>query len=370
MDTSHKHTKLIGTLSVILLAIFSINFLLIESKPAPPPTPPAIVKPVIKDVLYTGKIYNMFFHSLIVYPKLAFDGTPHAMGYQEYMVTRSEFLKILPKLYGAGFILIDPHLLLTENTSGTISQKPLYLPPGKKPLILSFDDMNYYTDQDNHGFANKLTFDQNGNVATEITTPEGQTLVTRDGDTVPILDDFVAAHPDFSHRGMKGVIAVTGYEGVLGYRTNLMESPTIEQDRIKVKTVVAKLKETGWLFGSHSYSHGFSFRDASATLDFLKYDTKRWEKEVQPLVGKTDLYIGPFGQVFQPNDKRRDYIVSLGFKFLFGVGMDQYIKYFPDYLMMDRANIDGIRLLKTPHMLKEYFNPEEIIDPERGIRNM
>ncbi|MEI6849879.1 MAG: hypothetical protein WCK29_02485, partial [archaeon] len=38
--------------------------------------------PKEENVLYTGKIYHIFFHSLIVYPKLAFDGSESSAGYK------------------------------------------------------------------------------------------------------------------------------------------------------------------------------------------------------------------------------------------------------------------------------------------------
>lgn len=332
-----------------------------KEKELPPPPP-------IETELYTGKIYHIFFHSLIVYPKLAFDGTPHAQGYQDYMITRSEFNKILPILYRDNFVLIDTHLLYSTSTDGTITKRNLIIPKGKKPLILSLDDLSYYRDQDGHGFANRLVLDSNGKVATEITTPEGQTIVTRDGDVVPILDDFIATHPDFSFNGAKGIIALTGYEGILGYRTNLRNGATYNDDVVKVKEVIKQLKKTGWQFASHSYSHDMSFRNDTATLGLVEYDSNKWDTEVRPLVGDTDIFIGPFGQTFQPGDPRRDYILSRGFKILFGVGMDLYLKYFPSYVMMDRANIDGIRLIQTPEHLEEYFDPKEVLDPERGIK--
>ena len=37
---------------------------------------------------------------------------------------------------------------------------------------------------------------------------------------VPLIDAFVKKHPDFSYRGAKGTLALTGYNGVLGYRTS------------------------------------------------------------------------------------------------------------------------------------------------------
>ena len=44
-------------------------------------------------------------------------------------------------------------------------------------------------------------------------------------DLVPILDRFVEEHPDFSYRGAKAILALTGYNGVLGYRTDETYDP-------------------------------------------------------------------------------------------------------------------------------------------------
>ncbi len=359
MKTLKKY-RLIIPLTIVVIAIFTYGKF---NAPKPEPVP----APVIVTVPYTGKIYHIFFHSLIVYPELAFDGTPHAQGYQDYMITRDEFYKILPKLYSDNFVLINPNILISTTTTG-ISRNTLLLPEGKKPLILSLDDLNYYKDQDGHGFANKLVLDKQGRVATEITTPEGKTIVTRDGDIVPILDDFIDLHPDFSWNGARGVIAVTGHEGVFGYRTNKVNSGTYKKDVESVKNIVTRLKQTGWSFASHSFSHQLPFRDNSITLDMVKWDTEKWDKEVRPLVGDTNMFIGPFGQVFSANDERRNYLISKGFNMLFGVGMDLYQEYFPTYFVMNRADIDGIRLLQTPWHLKEYFNVEEVVDQKRFVR--
>lgn len=317
------------------------------------------------NVLYTGQIYHIFFHSLIIYPKLAFTNTRSSTIYKDYMITRDEFQKILPELYARNFILLSIKSLYYSDSKGTLHQKPLYIPPGKKPLIISLDDTSYYSFMSGHGFAKKLVLDDHGKVATEVVTPGGETITTRDGDVIPILDDFVSSHPDFSFHGAKGIIAVTGFEGILGYRTNAMHSSGSELDNTSVKQIVSTLKSTGWVFASHSYSHAKGFSTGSMSLDFVKEDTKKWKKEVEPLVGPTDIFVGPFGQIFPTNDPRREYLTSQGFKVFCGVGMDTYLHYFPTTMVMDRADIDGYRLTKTPHYLTPYFNPSTVIDPAR-----
>ena len=319
-----------------------------------------------ENVLYNGTIYHIFFHSLIVYPKLAFNDPKFSPGYRDWMITRDEFQKILPELYKNNFILTDITSLYGVDKDGKVFKKDLYLPKGKKPLIISLDDLAYYYSLAGHGFADKLVLDKNENVATEIITPEGKTEITRDGDVVPILDDFVSMHPDFSLNGAKGLIAVTGYEGILGYRTNNFKSKNYEQNVQSAKEVISKLKSTGWRFASHSYSHDKKFTTETISLESLKKDTELWDKEVRPLVGDTDVFVGPYGQVFNNiNDSRREYLVSRGFKMFCGVGTDLYFKYFSNSITMDRADIDGFRLTHTPSLLNEYFNVASVIDPLR-----
>lgn len=313
-----------------------------------------------KNVTYSGPIYHIFFHSLIVYPERAYGDKSVSQGYKDWMITRDEFQRILPELYKNNFVLIDIKSLYSVRSDGTVIKKSLYLPKGKKPLILSIDDLSYYKTLVGHGFADKLVLDANGNVATEIVTTNGRKEITRDGDIVPILDDFVAAHPDFSAHGAKGIIAVTGYEGILGYRTN-SESATRLKDIEAVKPVVAKLTSTGWRFASHSYSHAQVYSEGTVSLQKVIDDANRWDAEVRPLVGGTDIFIGPFGQIFKKGDPRREYLNNHGFHVFCGVGMDKYFEYSATELIMNRADIDGYRLSHPSHYLKEYFDATKIM---------
>ena len=327
----------------------------------------SIAKDTNGNVLYNGKIYHIFFHSLIVYPKLAFSNPKLSSGYRDWMITRDEFQKILPELYKNNFILIDIASLYSVDKDGKVIKKDIYLPQGKKPLIISLDDLSYYYSLVGHGFADKLVFDKDGNIATEIVTTDKKKEITRDGDVVPILDDFVLSHPDFSFKGAKGVIAPTGFHGILGYRIDKIKSPNYIKEVESVKKIISKLKDTGWRFASHSYSHEKEYSTGTVSLEKVKRDALLWDKEVKPLIGDTDVFIGPYGQVFEENDPRRIYLISNGFKMFCGVGMDLYSHYFSDSITMDRADIDGYRLVHTPHLLKEYFDATNVIDPVRSL---
>lgn len=89
---------------------------------------------------------------------------------------------------------------------------------------------------------------------------------------VPLIDRFVEEHPDFSYRGAKGIVALTGYNGILGYRTDQsyetrpddLDANKVEwldahpdfslaKEREGAKKVADAMKAEGWLFASHTW---------------------------------------------------------------------------------------------------------------------
>ncbi|WP_145456386.1 polysaccharide deacetylase family protein, partial [Staphylococcus epidermidis] len=56
--------------------------------------------------------------------------------------------------------------------------------------------------------------------------------------------------------------------------------------------VVKAMKRDGWTFASHSWGH-IDF--ANSSYDQIVRDTKRWKNEVEPIIGKTDVFIYPHG---------------------------------------------------------------------------
>ena len=166
------------------------------------------------------QITHVFFHTLIEDTSRAFDGDSKSGNYNQVMTTVSEFNKIIQIMYDKGYVLESPHDMATVNKDGTMSRGKIMVPEGKIPFVLSQDDVSYYHYMDDDGCASKLVLDENGDVKTEIIDADGIVLVG-DYDLVPIIDSFVKEHPDFSYHGRKGILAMTGYNGVLGYRTDI-----------------------------------------------------------------------------------------------------------------------------------------------------
>ena len=124
------------------------------------------------------------------------------------MTTIDEFNKITQSMYEKGFVLIHLDDIAKVNEQGIMVPQEIMLPPGKKPFVLSQDDVSYYHYMDGDGMASKLVIDENGDVKTEYVEADGS-ITVGDFDMVPLIDRFVEQHLDFSYRGAKGTIALT-----------------------------------------------------------------------------------------------------------------------------------------------------------------
>lgn len=316
-------------------------------------------------VPYEQPVRHIFFHSLIVDTSLAFDGDYMENGYNYWMTTADEFKAMLEELYANQYILIDIHDLCEEQTdesgsSRLVPVQPL-VPEGKIPLVLSVDDVNYYDYMKNDGFARRLLLDEEGNVKNLYIDQNGQESIGN-YDVVPILDAFVEEHPDFSLRGVKGIIAETGYEGALGYRTNDPENPNLEADREAVRAVAARMKETGWQFAVHGYGHRHT---AKISYDSLVSDTRQWKEEVGSLIGDTDIYIYPYGEeVAYPSDKLT-YLQSEGFRYFCGVWSKAFVSVKDTYVRQSRCNLDGFTMKTRPEAIADLFDVSKVLDVNR-----
>lgn len=330
-------------------------------------------------------VEHIFFHPVIAYPEYAFsDAVPKAdrEGLDDWMVTVDEYNKILQSLYDKGYILVAIEDVWSEVTdeSGThMVRNTLMLPEGKKPLIISFDDVNYYQYMLDEGFTSKLLVGDDGQIWAECTDPyTGETFLTQELDATPILDQFVLEHPDFSLNGAKAVIGLTGYQGILGYRTQTdrdVTDPTelaaFEANRQKeieaVKPVIQRLKETGWTFASHTWAH---INLSNKSMERIQDDTQRWLDEVGSLVGETTIMLYPYGgrpdgdnDVTQTGEQFK-YLQSVGFRVFASVGVESYSKIKSDIsaVICDRLHPDGTTLRWSRSRYLQFYNAEDIID--------
>lgn len=341
-------------------------------------------------VEYKGIIYNIFFHSLILYPEIAFNSSRGAEFFN-IMATKQEFINTLNELYNSGYVLIntdDIYDTYTENGIKYMKIKDkLMLPDGKKPLVLSFDNMSciYW----NLGFCKKIVLDDFGKLASLVMV-DGVETTTYDGEHILILEQFITDHPDFSYKGARAVIALSGNEGMFGYSTDKYDSSDYEIQVSSVKKIADKLISLGYVFACHSYYHYTSSNDISyeyTDLEWLKYDTAQWKKYIEPILGATNIYVTPGGKNYSVekyidgdhNDPCYNYLVSAGFQVILSVGRSQVYTnnligvtdpmfFFGTSLYMDRFDIDGKSMYKTDVTLIQAFgfDVSKIIDPIRA----
>lgn len=344
------------------------------------------------------EVTHIFYHSLVVDPERAFanqDTNPQAVGNNQWMTTVDEFNKITQEMYDRGYVMVSIHDLYEvttdENGNEVWEAATIMLPPGKKAFVLSLDDLSYYHSYDNYGYAAKIVLDENGKPTCEYIQADG-TMVTGAYDVVPLMDQFLEEHPDASYRGAKGIIALTGYNGILGYRTDssyyienedlsadkrkwLEEHPDfdLEKEREEAKKVADAMKEDGWEFASHTWGH---LRVGDKSLETLMTDTQKWKENIEPLVGATDTIIFAHGQDLQnwgnydESNEKYQYFREQGYRIFCNVDSNQYRTWIgKDYMRQGRRNLDGYRIyynaIGEQNNVSDLFDAAEIIDPLR-----
>ena len=342
-----------------------------------------------------NEITHIFYHSLVVDPERGFAGNDSAAaGFKQWMTTVDEFNKITQAMYDNGYVLVDLHDLVNETTdeNGTVhfTTNQIMLPEGKKPFVLSLDDLCYYHSYDGRGTASKMVLDANGKPTCEYIQADG-TTVTGAYDCVPLLDQFLEEHPDGAYHGARGTIALTGYNGILGYRTDIAyktgENLTADQQAwldahpdfdwdkecAEAKKVAEGMIADGWKFASHTWGH---IRIGDASLESIKTDTEKWMNYVAPLIGGTDTIIFAHGQDlsdwhdYASDNEKFTYLKSQGFNFFCNVDSSQYFLQIRDnYVRQGRRNLDGYRLWNDVHGEKnrtsDLFDATQILDPAR-----
>ena len=340
------------------------------------------------------QVTHIFFHVMIESPEEAFGpNSQMPIGLNQYMATMEELDKVINSMYEKGYVLVSlsdvAPAITDENGNTTFSEGEIMLPPGKKAFVLSQDDVCYYHSYEHSGMAEKLVIDENGNVKTQYTDINGKTEIGVH-DMIPYIDEFIDKHPDFSYRGAKGIIALTGYNGILGYRTDPTYNETKDRDYHQqawlnahpdfdyekeceeAKKVAEVLKEDGWEFASHSWGHMWQDRISHEAFDI---DAKKWMERVAPLIGGTNIWIYSNGEdVDSPGYEHRfETLRNYGFQYFCPVNSSKYSTEIKDtYVKQGRRNIDGYRMYydmidDDRDRLSDLFNVEEVFDTKRPV---
>lgn len=250
------------------------------------------------------------------------------------ILTMDQFRQALQQLYDQGYVLVDfyslTELQTNEDGSKAYVNKELELPAGKKPFILSQRDVSYPLDHVGKGYASRLIVGEDGSIMNEYQNMDGSVQAGA-YDVVTILEEFITEHPDFSYEGAKGVLGLTGYNGIFGYRTSEMLGHSSEEGNpyavygtfdvnaeIEASKVVTEaLKNKGW----HLASYGYNYCSYGAEYAMMTSDLDAWMANVSSIIGGTDILIFPCEtdignwSEYKADNQKYQYLKAKGFSY-------------------------------------------------------
>lgn len=333
-------------------------------------------------------ILSLSFHSLVCDPVRAFNDEEYGNSIKKNFVTLTEFRTILERLYENDYILVsfDDFVEVTASDSGTqyYKYKELYLPEGKKPLVLTQTNLSYnlymvdsdddmIADKGGLGIASKMLLNNEGNVICEYVTADGS-IETGEYDLVPILDAFIKEHPDFSYRGAKAVLALTGYNGLFGYRTHPegIEKFGEEEYEKNVKTIqsIAKaLTDSGYDLACYTYGNNAYGKHS---VSQIQSDINKWTEQVVPILGNIDILVMSqnsdiaSGMIY--SGEKYDYLKSAGFNYFIGYCTEgtPFTFIADEYVRQGRLVVSGTNIKNHAKWFNGIIETDGILEESRN----
>ena len=324
-------------------------------------------------------IPNLSFHVLMADPIRAFKDTSLGGSYNRNFITTTEFSKILEHLYANGYVLVDFDSVSGSSMDATGSEKffpkSIYLPANKKPIMLTETMVNYFAymidgnndglaDAQGDGFASKLVIDGD-TIKAEYVDGSGQTLIG-DFDFVPILESFIKQHPDFSYQGARATLAVCGYEGVFGYRTNTSYIATKGNDyyntEVSNATAVAnKLRELGYTIACYTYGNE---NYSGWTANQISADMQQWTQQITPVLGKVDTIVFARASDIQDyNGNAFQVLYTSGFRYFVAYSAQQpWAEINSTFVRQKRLMVTGNSMAWYPTQFNGMFDCAAILD--------
>ena len=263
----------------------------------------------------------------------------------------------------------------------TYASKTLYLPDGKKPLMITETMADYFkfmidsdgdgaADEGGGGFAHKLVL-KNGEIKAEMVNASGETVVGN-YDLIPILESFIETHPDFSYQGARATIAVCGYDGVFGYDTNpkVIQSKGQEYYDAQVSEatrVCDAIRAAGYTFASYTYNNvDYGKRNANE----IQADITNWTSEVLPILGEAKtLVYAKSSDISTTGDytgSKYSVLYNAGFRFFITSGNNPSATINSTYVRQVRLMVTGTTMANAASTYAQYFNAASLLNSQRG----
>lgn len=304
---------------------------------------------------YTGEIEHLVVSGIISYPSV-FSNAKNSTILEEENITSNEFSKILKSLYKNDYILVKPSECF-EIKNNIIERKSLFIPKGKKPLILSIDNISY----GKVGQVNKLILNEDGKVFSYTSKRSINERIHNDKEFITILEEFIDEHKDFSHNNAKGLILVSGNKGMFGYKTQKTNANSKYQVK-KCAEIISTLKNNGWEFCAKNYNEN---KLNSNNMDFAS-GINKWNNNVKTIIGNTIFYsFSENYELVEDLGYKSNLLINCGFKVFLNENFETKTytdQKFSNALIMNVKKINGVALRKHRNEFLNMFDSEIIYD--------
>ncbi len=260
------------------------------------------------------------------------------------LITAAEFENLLNELYENDYVLISPNLYFNypDNYSEVV------VPKGKKPIILIFESYQYSADFQEAGTAAKLAYNKdNDSFYSYLNRNDPESICDTDVDAIPILEQFISTHNNFSFNGARALISLNANENLFGYiiksqqlnnyiddmsdlglpisslinMTDEEKENYFQKEYLPLAQLISGLKYHNYYFCNGTYSN--------QELDLLdlnefKSEIENWEDICFPYLGKTQALLFPNGSHIYANQDKLDYLLEKGYVNFYSQGADAY----------------------------------------------
>lgn len=316
----------------------------------------ALAELVVWDDL--SKIPNLSFRTLVADLSKAAADPDRGSSYTSRYITTEEFSRILNQLYENGYVLVSLYDFAVPVTAAdgsvAVNRSGIRLPEGKKPILLTQEGVNYYSHTEKcGGFADRLIVNASGELTCVLGEQEGAF------DLVPVLNAFLAEHPDFSYEGARATIAVCGYEGLFGM--------TLDQSDA-IKAVADKLRAQGYDIACYTYA---DMEYADFGVAGLQEDLEKWFDQITPVLGQTDILVYPTGGDIKGHESYSGskYDALHGFGFRYFVGVENGVNWgmtVTEYARQTRTVVTADNLKSNPEWYTGLFDAATVLEADRG----
>ncbi len=304
------------------------------------------------------KIPHISFQNLIVDTSRAFDGDSAEDDYASYNLTIEEFSAALTQMYNNGYVLVSMTDIADVNDEGKYAAKPINLPAGKKPLVMSLLPADYPLSRAGDGFAMGLVLGTDGSITAEYIDTNATRLYGT-YDFVSILEEFIRQFPGFSYRGARAVIGIDNSGDLFGYDMDKADELTTLQE------VVEALRTCGYEFASFTYD---GVRYGDSTAEAVAEDVQDWEDTFTELLGDVNILIYAGGSdLLEYEGTKYDTLYGAGYRYF--IGMDNNTEAWgqitDNYVRQTRRTINGTRITEDEDKIDDLFDARAIVSKDR-----